>query len=31
MMENKITALDWLGVVLLGVLLGSMFAYGLLC
>jgi hypothetical protein len=30
-MENKITALDWLGVVLLGIILGSMFAHGLLC
>ena len=29
-MEKKITTLDWIGVVLLGIVLGSMFAYGLL-
>jgi hypothetical protein len=27
----KPTLLDWLGVVILGVVLGSMFAWGLLC
>ena len=25
------TLLDWLGVVILGIVLGSMFAWGLLC
>jgi hypothetical protein len=29
-MEKKITIWDWLGACLLGILLGSMFAYGLL-
>ena len=29
-MEKKITAIDWIGTVLLGIVLGVMFAYGLL-
>ena len=29
-MEKKITAIDWIGTVLLGIVLGFMFAYGLL-
>lgn len=30
-MEKKTTALDWIGTALLGIVLGSMFAWGLLC
>lgn len=29
-MEKKITALDWIGTALLGIVLGCMLAYGLL-
>ena len=30
-MEKKITLLDWIGTALLGVVLGTLFAWGLLC
>jgi hypothetical protein len=30
-MEKKITLLDWIGTALLGIVLGSMFAWCLLC